>query len=87
MNLSDAMRLGSEMIVKIYSDAHLRGQRRIVTSRLLDRIAMRPGGREAVEMLPRSLPIRFGLDLIHARELSDVVRGWSAQSGGRQPGA
>jgi hypothetical protein len=31
-------------------------------------------------MLPRSLPIRFGLDLIRARELSDVVRGWTAQS-------
>ena len=87
MNLSDAMRLGSEMIVRIYSDAHLRGQRRTVTSRLLDRIAMRPGGREAVEMLPRSLPIRFGLNLIHARELSDVVRGWSAQDGVKQRGA
>jgi tetratricopeptide (TPR) repeat protein len=87
MNLSDAMRLGSEMIVKIYSDAHLRGQRRNVTSRLFDRIATRPGGREAVEMLPRSLPIRFGLNLIHARELSDVVRGWTAQSGVKQRGA
>jgi len=26
------------------------------------------------------LPIRFGLDLIRARELSDVVRGWMAQN-------
>jgi hypothetical protein len=51
-----------------------------VTSRLLDRLASRPGGREAVEALPRSLPIRFGLDLIRARELNDVVRGWAAQS-------
>ncbi len=87
MNLSDAVRLGSEMIVKIYSDNHLRGQRRTVSSRLFDRIAMRPGGREAVEMLPRSLPIRFGLNIIHARELSDVVRGWTAQTGPKQPGA
>ncbi len=80
MSVSDAVRLGAEMIVRIYSDSHLRGQRRNVTSRLLDRIATRPGGREAVEMLPRSLPIRFGLNIIHARELSDVVRGWSAQN-------
>jgi len=87
MNLSDAMRLGAWMIVRIYSDSHLRGQRRNVTSRLLDRIATRPGGREAVEMLPRSLPIRFGLNIIHARELSDVVRGWSAQGGARERGA
>jgi tetratricopeptide (TPR) repeat protein len=80
MSLSDAVRLGAELIVKMYNDVHLRGQRRTVTSRLLDRIALRSGGREAIETLPRSLPIRFGLDLIHARELSDVVRGWMAQN-------
>lgn len=80
MSVADAVRLGAEMIVKMYNDAHLRGQRRTVTSRLLDRIALRPGGREAIEMLPRSLPIRFGLDLIRAREFSDVVRGWTAQN-------
>ena len=80
MNMSDAVRLAAELIVKMYNDQYLRGQRRTVTSRLLDRLAARPGGREAVEALPRSLPIRFGLDLIRARELSDVVRGWAAQS-------
>jgi hypothetical protein len=81
MNMSDAVRLGAELIVKIYNDQYLRGQRRTVTSRLLDRLATRPGGREAIETLPRSLPIRFGLDLIRARELSDVVRGWTASQG------
>jgi hypothetical protein len=81
MNLSDAVRLAAELIVKMYNDQYLRGQRRTVTSRLLDRLAMRPGGREAIETLPRSLPIRFGLDLIRARELSDVVRGWTASQG------
>jgi len=80
MNMSDAVRLAAELIVKMYNDQYLRGQRRTVTSRLLDRLALRPGGRDAIETLPRSLPIRFGLDLIRARELSDVVRGWSAQS-------
>jgi tetratricopeptide (TPR) repeat protein len=80
MSLSDAVRLAAELIVKIYNDQYLRGQRRTVTSRLLDRLAARTGGRNAVEALPRSLPIRFGLDLIRARELNDVVRGWAAQS-------
>jgi transcription elongation GreA/GreB family factor len=80
MSVADAVRLGAELIVKMYNDVQLRGQRRTVTSRLLDRIALRVGGREAIEMLPRSLPIRFGLDLIRARELSDVVRGWMAQN-------
>ncbi len=80
MNMSDAVRLAAELIVKMYNDQTLRGQRRTVTSRLLDRLALRPGGRDAIEALPRSLPIRFGLDLIRARELSDVVRGWTAQS-------
>ncbi|MGH7925470.1 MAG: tetratricopeptide repeat protein [Candidatus Binatus sp.] len=80
MNMSDAVRLAAELIVKMYNDQYLRGQRRTVTSRLLDRLATRPGGRDAIETLPRSLPIRFGLDLIRARELSDVVRGWAAQS-------
>ncbi len=80
MTLSDTMRLGTELIVKLYNDPYLRGQRRTVTSRLLDRLALRAGGREAIETLPRSLPIRFGLDLIRSRELSDVVRGWSARS-------
>jgi tetratricopeptide (TPR) repeat protein len=80
MNMSDAVRMAAELIVKIYNDQYLRGQRRTVTSRVLDRLATRPGGRDAIEMLPRSLPIRFGLDLIRARELSDVVRGWTAQS-------
>jgi tetratricopeptide (TPR) repeat protein len=81
MNMSDAVRLGAELIVKMYNDQYLRGQRRTVTSRLLDRLATRTGGREAIETLPRSLPIRFGLDLIRARELSDVVRGWTASQG------
>jgi tetratricopeptide (TPR) repeat protein len=80
MTISDTFRLGAELIVRLYNDAYLRGQRRTVTSRLLDRLATRTGGREAIEMLPRSLPIRFGLDLIRARELSDVVRGWAAQT-------
>jgi hypothetical protein len=80
MNLSDSVRLAAELIVRMYNDVYLRGQRRTVTSRLLDRIAQRGGGREAIEVLPRSLPIRFGLDLIRARELSDVVRGWKAQA-------
>ncbi len=84
MDMSDAVRLAAELIVKMYNDQYLRGQRRIVTSRLLDRLAKRPGGREAVEALPRSLPIRFGLDLIRARELSDVVRGWTAAQGENQ---
>jgi tetratricopeptide (TPR) repeat protein len=84
MNMSDAVRLAAELIVKMYNDQYLRGQRRTVTSRLLDRLARRPGGREAVEALPRSLPIRFGLDLIRARELSDVVRGWTASQGEAQ---
>jgi tetratricopeptide (TPR) repeat protein len=84
MNMSDAVRLAAELIVKMYNDQYLRGQRRTVTSRLLDRLARRPGGREAVEALPRSLPIRFGLDLIRARELSDVVRGWTAAQGETQ---
>src|SRR5580704_2069099 len=81
MNMSDAVRLAAELIVKMYNDQYLRGQRRTVTSRLLDRLAMRAGGRDAIETLPRSLPIRFGLDLIRARELSDVVRGWTASQG------
>jgi len=51
-----------------------------LVSRLLDRLALRGGGRAAIEALPRSLPLRFGLDLIRAREFSDVVRGWTAQS-------
>src|SRR5580693_2927271 len=84
MNMSDAVRLAAELIVKMYNDQYLRGQRRTVTSRLLDRLAMRAGGREAIETLPRSLPIRFGLDLFRARELSDVVRGWTASQGERQ---
>ena len=80
LNMPDAVRLGAELIVKMYNDQQLRGQRGTVTSRLLDRLAARPGGRDAVEALPRSLPIRFGLDLIRARELSDIVRGWTAQN-------
>jgi tetratricopeptide (TPR) repeat protein len=76
--LSDVVRLAAELIVKMYSDVYLRGTRRTVTMRLLDRIAQRQGGSDAIEALPRSLPVRFGLDLIRARELSDVIRGWMA---------
>jgi len=54
MTISDTFRLGAELIVRLYNDAYLRGQRRTVTSRLLDRLATRAGGREAIEMLPRS---------------------------------
>jgi len=40
------------------------GSARTVTSRLLDRLAIRPGGRDAIETLPRSLPDPLRLDLI-----------------------
>jgi hypothetical protein len=80
LSLADSVRLAAELIVKIYNDAYLRGTRRTVTSRILDRLGSREGGRETIETLPRSLPVRFGLDLIRARELSDVVRGWTAQN-------
>jgi hypothetical protein len=79
VGLSEMTRLASEAIVRMYSDVYLRQTRRAVTMRMLDRIAARPGGRDAVDALPRSLPIRFGLDLIRARELADVIRGWMAQ--------
>jgi tetratricopeptide (TPR) repeat protein len=80
VSLADMVRLASEVIVRMYSDVYLRGTRRAVTMRMLDRIAKRAGGRDAIESLPRSLPIRFGLDLIRARELADVIRGWMAQN-------
>jgi hypothetical protein len=80
MSLTDTVRLAAELIVRIYNDVYLRGQRRTVASRIVDRLALRDGGREAVEALQRSLPIRFGLDLIRSREFSDVVRGWTSQS-------
>ncbi|HXW84676.1 MAG TPA: hypothetical protein VEJ86_09755, partial [Candidatus Binataceae bacterium] len=80
IDLADATGLAAQLIVKVYNDAYLRGTRRSVTLRLLDRLAQRPGGRDVIEALPRSLPIRFGLDLIRSRELSDVARGWMAQN-------
>ncbi|HUO06163.1 MAG TPA: hypothetical protein VMU16_13280 [Candidatus Binataceae bacterium] len=85
INLSDAMGLVAELIVKMYNDQYLRASRRAVTLRLLDKVGRRQGGRAAVEVLPRSLPIRFGLDLIRTRELSDVVRGWMAQAARQTP--
>jgi tetratricopeptide (TPR) repeat protein len=79
VKLSDAIILAAELIVKMYADIHLRSMRTAVTVRLLDRIAERPGGRDAIEAMPRSLPIRFGLDIIGARELADAIRGWMAE--------
>lgn len=87
VSLAEAVRLAAELIVKIYNDANLRGARRTFTTRLIDRIASRTDGRDYIEALPRSLPIRFGLDLIRARELSDVIRGWMASSAAREESA
>ena len=78
VRMADAVILAAELIVNIYDDSHLRATREPVIARLLDRLAARRGGREAIEALPRSLPIRFGLDLIGARELADAIRGWMA---------
>jgi hypothetical protein len=78
VRMADAVILAAELIVNIYADSHLRATREPVIARLLDRLAARRGGREAIEALPRSLPIRFGLDLIGARELADAIRGWMA---------
>jgi len=68
--------------VNIHADPRLRSTRATVTARLLARLAARRGGREAIDALPRSLPIRFGLDLIGARELTDAIRGWMAEHSG-----
>src|SRR4029077_16184313 len=69
VRMPDAVILAAELIVNMYADVYLRANRTSVPARRLDRLAARPGGREAIEALPRSLPIRFGLDLIGAREL------------------
>jgi len=87
ISLADAVRLAAELIVRVYNDPNQRGTRRTFTTRLIDRLASRPGGRDPIEALPRSLPIRFGLDLIRARELSDVIRGWTAASAAREDSA
>ncbi len=79
LKLGDAVILAAEFIVRMYADVYLRVARTSVTLRLLDRLAMRTGGREAIDALPQSLPIRFGLDLIRARELADAIRGWVAE--------
>ncbi len=78
VRMPDAVILAAELIVNIYADSRLRPTRIPVIERLLDRLAARRGGREAIEALPRSLPIRFGLDIIGARELADAIRGWMA---------
>jgi hypothetical protein len=78
VKMPDAVILAAELIVNIYGDSRLRSTRKPVIARLLDRLAARSGGREAIAALPRSLPIRFGLDLLGARELSDAIRGWMA---------
>jgi tetratricopeptide (TPR) repeat protein len=80
VRMPDAVILAAELIVNIYADSRLRPTRTAVIARLLDRLAARHGGREAIEALPRSLPIRFGLDLIGARELADAIRGWMANT-------
>jgi tetratricopeptide (TPR) repeat protein len=80
--MPDAVILAAELIVHIYADTRLRPTRNALIARLLDRLAARPGGREAIEALPRSLPIRFGLDVIGARELADAIRGWMSRSNG-----
>jgi len=80
VKISDAITLAAELIVNIYADLRLRSSRTSLIARLLDRLAARRGGREAIEALPRSLPIRFGLDVIGARELADLIRGWIART-------
>jgi len=82
VKMPDAVTLAAELIVNIHADPRLRSTRALVTARLLARLAARRGGREAIDALPRSLPIRFGLDLIGARELSDAIRGWMAEHSG-----
>jgi tetratricopeptide (TPR) repeat protein len=63
VRMADAVILAAELIVNIYADSHLRATREPVIARLLDRLAARRGGREAIEALPRALraswPTRF----------------------------
>jgi hypothetical protein len=80
LRMPDAVILAAELIVSIYAESHLRSTRPAIIARLLDRLAARRGGREAIEALPRSLPIRFGLDVIGARELADAIRGWMSET-------
>jgi hypothetical protein len=80
VKIADAVTLSAELIVNIYADPRLRSTRTVLVARLLDRLAARRGGRDAIEALPRSLPIRFGLEVIGARELADAIRGWIART-------
>ena len=80
VKIADAVTLAAELIVNIYADSRLRSDRAVLVALLLDRLRLRRGGREAIEALPQSLAIRFGLDMIGARELADAIRGWIART-------
>ncbi len=80
--MSDAVVLAAELIVHVYAfaDAHLRSTRTALIARLLDRLAARDGGCYAIDALPRSLPIRYGLDADGARELAEAIHLWKSSS-------
>ncbi|HVN26966.1 MAG TPA: hypothetical protein VMT64_00690, partial [Candidatus Binataceae bacterium] len=80
VRMPDAVILAAELIVHIFADQDLRELRASIIGRLLDRLNARAGGREAIDAISHSVPIRFGLDLIGARELADTIRGWMAST-------
>ena len=52
--------------------------RNTLTVRILDQLAGRGEGLAPVGALLRSLPRAFGLNVIHANELTNVVKAWIA---------
>ena len=54
-----------------------------ITLRLLDQIAQLPYGRKMIRQLFNNSRLLFGLNVVAAEALDEVIQAWAASGGGR----
>ncbi|HEX8204239.1 MAG TPA: hypothetical protein VF590_27420 [Isosphaeraceae bacterium] len=78
--LCDMARVAAATIVAAHERCLLVERRQALVIRIAERLGRRRDGMIAVQAMVEVLPQLFGLDVVHAREATTVLKGWLAEA-------
>jgi hypothetical protein len=81
--LADAGRLALSVIANVFNEVHMPEKRQRLLIHVAERLAARRDGLVLVQALVNVLPKRFGLNVLHLKEASDVLNAWIAEASRR----
>ncbi|MGC2761572.1 MAG: hypothetical protein WA206_09700, partial [Candidatus Binatus sp.] len=80
VDLADRVRLATGFIVQLYREDLFPDHRTAVLIAMLENLAARSGGVDAIRQMVRSLPLAFGLNAVRGGEAVRAIEAWLRQT-------